>query len=78
VFCVSDSVFFLRFSVLWVTSALRLSTFIFNSFIYLSCSLFQFGVYLGLLWVHLFVSVSSCILYFWCLEISWVPLVCFS
>jgi hypothetical protein len=22
---------------------------------------------LGLLWVHLFISVSSCILYFWCI-----------
>jgi hypothetical protein len=27
--------------------------------------------------IHLFVFVSSCILYFWCLEISWVHFVHF-
>jgi hypothetical protein len=49
VFCVSVSFFFLRFSIFWVTSFLILSLFIFNSFISLYCSLFHFGVYLGLL-----------------------------
>jgi hypothetical protein len=75
VFYVSVWFFFLRFSISWITSSLIFSNFIFNSFIYLYCSLFDFGIYSGLLWV--FISVSSHILYFWCLEISWVHLVHF-
>jgi hypothetical protein len=71
VFCISVSFFYLRFSISLVTS-LILSIFFFNSFI----SLFiEFSVSLWclwLLWVHLFVYVSSCIFYFWCLGISWV------
>jgi hypothetical protein len=77
VFCVSVSFFFLRFSISWVTSSLILTIFIFNSFISLFI-VFSVSLWcLGLLWVHLFVSVSSHILYFLCLEISWMPLVCF-
>jgi hypothetical protein len=63
--------FFLRFSISWVTSSL---IFQFSSLIHLSlclwCFQFQFGVYLGLLCIHLFVFVFSHILYFFCLGIS--------
>jgi hypothetical protein len=74
-FCISVSFFFLSFSTLWVISSLILSMFILNSFI----SLFMvfsvsFGVYLGLLWFHLFIFVFSHILFCCCLGISWVPL----
>jgi hypothetical protein len=40
---------------------------------YLWCSLFHFDVYLGILWLHLFVFMFSHIFYFCCLGISWVP-----
>jgi hypothetical protein len=78
-YCVSVWFFFLRFSISWVTSSLIFSIFIFNSFISLfivfSISLW---CYLGHFYVHLFVSVSSHVLYFWYLEISWVHHVHFS
>jgi hypothetical protein len=45
VFCTYVSLFFLKFSISWVTSSLILSIFVFNSFIYLLCSLFHFGVF---------------------------------
>jgi hypothetical protein len=78
VFYISVSFSFLRFSLLWVNSSLILLIVILNSFIYLWCSLFHFVIYLGLLWVHVFVFVSYHILYFFCLGISWVPPVHFS
>jgi hypothetical protein len=48
----------------------NIANFHFNSFISIYSVLFHFGVYLGPLCVHLFISVSSPILYFWFLEIS--------
>jgi hypothetical protein len=42
--------------------------------LFLYCPLFHFGVCWCPLWVPLFVSMSSHVLYFWCLEISWVHL----
>jgi hypothetical protein len=65
------------FSISWVTSSLIFFIFIFNSliflFILLSLSLWC------LFWAPLssFISLSSHILYFWCLEIFWVYLVHF-
>jgi hypothetical protein len=64
VFCISISFFFLTFSISWVTPSLILSIFSLNSFLYLWCSLFHFGVYLGLLWYYLFVVVFSHIIFF--------------
>jgi hypothetical protein len=68
--------FFLRFSISLFTLLLY---FVLSSLIHMSlfllCSLFHFGVCLSPLKVHLFVSVSSHVLYFWCLKISWVHLI---
>jgi hypothetical protein len=70
VFYIFISFFFLRFSISWVTSSLILTIFAFNSFF----SLFiVFSVSLWCLFrapMSSFVSVSSRIVYFWCLEIS--------
>jgi hypothetical protein len=70
VFYISVSLFFLRFSISWLTSSLILSIFIFNS---LMCLFTVFSVSLWSLFkapMSSFVSLSSCILFFWCLEIS--------
>jgi hypothetical protein len=66
------------FSISWVTSSLIFFfIFIFNSliFLFILLSLSLWCLFRALL--SSFISVSSHILYFWCLEIFWVYLVHF-
>jgi hypothetical protein len=78
VFFISVSLFFLRFSISWVTSSLILSIFVFNLFIslFLVCSVSLWCLFRA----PMCSFICFCLLVFfifWCLWISWVPLVCF-
>jgi p-aminobenzoyl-glutamate transporter AbgT len=68
--------FFLRFSISLFNSSFIFCVIIFNSCISLfTVSFVSFWCFWNPLWVPLFVSVSSHVLYFWCLETLWVQLV---
>jgi hypothetical protein len=66
--------FYLRSSISLFNFSFIFCVVIFNSYI----SLFWFPLsHIGVvevLWSHLFISVSSHVHYFWCLEMSWVHL----
>jgi hypothetical protein len=67
---------FLRISISLFKSSFIFCVIFLKSYISpLQCHLFHFAVYWSPLWVPLFVSVSSHILYFGCLEISWIHLI---
>jgi hypothetical protein len=74
--------FFLKFSISLFNSSFKFCVVFFISYISLFIVSFEetdhFGLCWSPLWVPLFVSVSSQVLYLWRLEISWVHLVIFS
>jgi hypothetical protein len=76
IYRISFWVFFLRFSISLFNSSFIFCVITFNSYISPFILFFvSLGVCWSTLWVPLFVPVSSHVLYFWCLEISWVHLV---